>query len=174
MQVVVGRVARTHGLRGEVSVEVRTDEPDRRFAPGSVLQVGDVTGNRLTVKAAREQGPRLLVSFTGVSDRGAAEALRGALLSVDVEEDDRPTDPEEFYDRQLLGLRAVTTDGAAVGVVTDVMHLPAQDVLVLRDLAKAEVLVPFVTELVPSVDLDAGHLVIADRPGLLEDSAAEA
>lgn len=173
MEVVVGRVARTHGIRGEVAVELRTDEPDRRFAPGTVLQVGELGVRRLTVRTARAQGTRLLVSFTGIDDRGAAEELRGALLSVDVEEGDRPTDPEEFYDRQLVGLPALTTDGVAVGVVSEVMHLPAQDLLVLRDSAGAEVLVPFVAELVPDVDLDAGRIVIADRPGLLEDSAAE-
>ena len=174
MQVVVGRVARTHGVRGEVAVEVHTDEPDRRFTPGTVLQVGDGGARRLTVRSTRNQAARLLVSFAGVEDRGAAEELRGALLSVDVEEGDRPADPEEFYDRQLVGLRAVTTDGAAAGVVTEIMHLPAQDLLVLRDPAGAEVLVPFVTELVPHVDLEVGQVVIADRPGLLEDSAAEA
>ena len=174
MQVVVGRVARPHGIRGEVAVELHTDEPHRRFARGAVLRLADPAGRSLTVRTTREQGARLLVGFAEVADRQAAEALRGVLLTVEVDEEDRPADPEEFYDRQLIGLTAVTTDGSFVGVVTEVMHLPAQDVLVLRGPSGAQALVPFVSELVPSVDVAAGRVVIVDRAGLLEDPAAEA
>ena len=171
MDVVVGRVGRAHGIRGELVVEPRTDEPDRRFAPGAVLHVAERGDGMLTVRSAHRQGARLRVSFAEVGDRESAEALRGALLAVDVDADERPEDAEEYYDRQLVGLVAVTTEGSTAGVVAEVMHLPAQDVLVLRRPDGAQALVPFVAELVPEVDLAAGRLVVADRPGLLDDAA---
>lgn len=173
MDVVVGRVARAHGIRGELVVELRTDEPERRFMPGAVLHVADDEERTLTVRSTRTQGPRLRVSFAEVSNREAAEALRGAILATRVDADERPDDPEEFYDRQLVGLAAVTTDGSAAGVVAEVMHLPAQDLLVVRRSDGAQALVPFVTELVPEVDLAAGRIVVADRPGLLDDTTPE-
>jgi 16S rRNA processing protein RimM len=168
VQVVVGRIGRPHGVRGELSVQSRTDEPERRFAAGVVLHTDHPPRKVLTVRAARPHGNRLLVSFAEVADRTSAEALHGVLLSAEVDEAERPEDPEEFYDRQLLGLAAVTTDGRAVGVVSDVLHLPAHDLLAIRPTTGPQVLVPFVSDLVPDVDVAAGRVVIADRPGLLE------
>jgi 16S rRNA processing protein RimM len=173
VEVVVGRLGRPHGVRGEIAVQLRTDEPERRFAPGATLATDRPGHPALTVRAARRHGPRLLVSFAEVRDRTRAEGLQGALLSADVDEAETPADPDEFYDRHLVGLNAVTPDGLDVGVVTQVMHLPAHDVLSITSALGEELLVPFVTELVPRVDLSAGRVVVSDLPGLL-DPADEA
>lgn len=173
MEVVVGRVGRAHGVRGEVTVDLRTDEPDRRFAPGVTLRPEPSSRSSLTVRSTRPHGTRLLVTFEQISDRAAAESLRGATLLAALADDARPADPEEYYDHQLIGLHVRTADGDRVGAVSDVMHLPAQDVIVVATASGRKALVPFVTELVPAVDLDAGELTVADRPGLLAEAAEE-
>ncbi|MGH3424303.1 MAG: ribosome maturation factor RimM [Nocardioidaceae bacterium] len=174
MQVVIGKVGRAHGVRGEVAVEVRTDEPERRFAPGSVLCFEGRGGDGdLTVTSARPHSGRLLVRFEQVDDRSAAEALRGATLSVEVDQREHPEDPEEYYDHQLVGLEARTGPGDVVGAVAEVLHLPAQDTLSITTPAGGEVLVPFVADLVPEVHVDDGYLVVADVPGLLDPDTAE-
>jgi 16S rRNA processing protein RimM len=175
-QVTVGRIGRPHGVRGEVSVEVRTDEPDRRFHEGARLAVrapraGAPVPDPLTVTGTRWHQGRLLVTFAETRDRTAAEALRDCLLLVDVDPDVRPDDPEEFYDHQLVGLAVRARDEAGVrpvGSVTEVLHSGAQDLLVVRRDDGREVMVPFVAALVTEVDVTAGHLVVDDRPGLLE------
>ncbi|MDQ3105075.1 MAG: ribosome maturation factor RimM [Actinomycetota bacterium] len=172
MDVVVGVVGRPHALRGEVGVELRTDEPETRFAVGAVLRVRPrgpraTTTRRLTIRSARRHGARLLVGFDEVTDRTAAEGLIGARLVVDVGVGERPSDPEEFYDHQLVGLAARTSDGAEVGTVAEVRHLPAQDLLVIAGDGGTH-LVPFVTALVPTVDLGAGTLTVDPVPGLLD------
>jgi 16S rRNA processing protein RimM len=178
-EVVVGRVGKPHGVRGEVSVELRTDEPERRFAVGrSLLVRRPGTGpapaySRLTVEATRWHQDRLLVRFEELPDRNAAEAARGLLLVTEVDLGETPEDPEEFYDHQLVGLRVATTDGVEVGVVGEVLHSGAQDLLVVSREGRDDALVPFVTALVPEVDLAAGVLRVADRPGLLEPLAEE-
>ncbi len=169
MDRVVGRVGRAHGLRGEVMVEVRTDDPERRFGPGASVRT-DPGGRTLTVEHGRVHSGRLLVRFEGIHDRNAADALRGALLVVEIDPQERPDDPEEFYDHQLEGLRAVTVDGEPLGEVTEVLHLPAQDVLaLLRDDSGDELLVPFVSAIVPVVDLEGGRVVVDPPPGLLPE-----
>ena len=173
MQLVVGRVGRAHGIKGEVGVEVRTDDPDARFAVGASVLTDPAERGPLRVDGARWHSGRLLINFVGVADRTAAEALRGTLLLVDVDESQRPADPDEFYDHQLTGLRVVTTAGDDVGEVADVLHLPAQDVLAIRRADGVEVLVPFVKELVPAVDLDAKQVSVEPRPGLLDPEAAD-
>ncbi len=169
VELLVGRVGRAHGLKGDVAVDVRTDEPDRRFAAGTTY---DTARGRLTVASTAWHGQRLVVSFHEASDRAAADGLRGVELRVAVPSDVRPDDPDEFYDHQLVGLTACSESGEVVGPVTDVLHLPAQDVLVIRR-GSRDVLVPFVCELVPAVDLTSGQVVVADQPGLLEDEPAE-
>jgi 16S rRNA processing protein RimM len=167
VEVVVGVVGRAHGLRGEVTVELRTDEPNRRFAPGRQLRAED-SARLFTVVAAREHSGRLLVTFDELTDRTSADTVRGTRLVADVASDERPAAAEEFYDRQLIGLRVRRGDGADVGRVTAVLHLPLQDVLEI-DGAHGRHLVPFVAALVPQVKLDEGWLRIADVPGLLDD-----
>ncbi len=168
MQVVVGRIGRPHGIRGEVTVEVRTDDPDLRFAPGSVLATEPARVGPVTVAAARWHSGRLLLLVAGVSDRTGAEALRGVVLSADLDPDEVPEDPEEFFDHQLRSLRVVTVAGEEVGVVDDVVHLPGQDLLSVRRPDGREVLVPFVAEIVPDIDVSAGLVRVDLPPGLLE------
>ena len=130
MQLVVGRVGRAHGVRGEVSVQVRTDDPGRRFAPGSVLATDPAALGPLTVGSVRWHLGRLLVRFDGLADRTRAEELAGALLLVDSAAVGTPEDPDEFNDHDLIGLVAVTVAGDRVGTVTDVLH-HGQDLLVI-------------------------------------------
>jgi len=167
----VGRVARPHGVRGELLVEVRTDEPEQRFAAGTSLAATLRSGERtaLTVTSARPHGVRLLVRFDEVAGRDGAEALRGALLTVDSSALPPPSDPDEFYDHQLEGLTALLSDGTVVGVVTEVAHGPGGELLVIaRDGDGSELLVPFVRDIVPTVDLDAGQLILTPPDGLLD------
>ncbi|MGJ9414017.1 ribosome maturation factor RimM [Aeromicrobium sp. CF4.19] len=170
MLVVVGRIGRAHGIKGDLAVEIRTDEPERRFAPGSSL-VGE-DGRRLGVVTSRQHSGRLVVRFDGVDDRTAAEQLTGLVLQAEVDEADEPSGEEEFYDHQLIGLRVVRTSGEPVGTVRSITHLPAQDLLAV-DADGREVLVPFVSALVPAVDLAGGTLTVADVPGLLDPDGAE-
>jgi 16S rRNA processing protein RimM len=192
MQIAVGQVVRAHGIRGEVLVAVRTDEPRARFAPGSVLPTEPPERGPLTVAAARWHSGRLIVSFEGVGDRTAAEGLRGTLLILDSAQITSLSDPDEFYDHELIGLGVVTAAGDPVGVVADVLH-HGQDLLVVRregapgqvtpgqvtpgsqGREAAEALVPFVSAIVTDVDVAAGRLVIDPPPGLLDpDEAIEA
>jgi 16S rRNA processing protein RimM len=174
--IVVGRIGRPHGIKGEVSVEPRTDEPDRRFAAGARLTSTNerpgVTGPaHLTVAGTRWHSGRLLVRFEEITDRNGAEEARGTLLSVVVDPDERPEDPEEFYDHQLVGLDVVTTDGRPVGTLREIVHGSAQDLLVIAPVEPgADVLVPFVADLVPEVDLPGRRILVNDLPGLLSDA----
>jgi 16S rRNA processing protein RimM len=103
-----------------------------------------------------------------VADRSTAESLRGVLLLAEVADDERPDDPDEFYDHQLAGLAVVTTRGGHVGDVAEVLHLPSQDLLAVRTADGREVLIPFVAQIVPSIDLEAGRVVVDPPPGLID------
>ncbi|TQK72066.1 ribosome maturation factor RimM [Nocardioides sp. SLBN-35] len=171
IEVVVGRIGKPHGIRGEVTVDVRTDEPERRYADGAVLQVEAPRGSAfaartLTVSRTRWHQGVLLASFAELPDRTAAEAARGVVLRAVVPVDERPEDPEEFYDHQLVGLAAVDLEGTPLGEVVGLTH-GAQDLLRIRTADRREALVPFVSALVPEVDLAGGRVVIVDRPGLV-------
>jgi 16S rRNA processing protein RimM len=170
MQVTVGRIGRPHGIRGDVVVGVRTDEPELRFAVGSRLDTDRTGVGPLTVAAVRWQSGELIVRFAGIRDRTAAAELRGAWLSVDSGSLASPDDPDEFRDHQLIGLSVRTAGGRAVGVVTDVLH-HGQDLLAIQPEAapagSAEILVPFVKAIVTDVDVAAGVLVIDPPAGLL-------
>ena len=169
--MVVGVIGRPHGVRGDLSVVPRTDEPERRFAVGVRLRSED--GRRtFTVTECRQPQGRLLVRFAEVADRTAAESVRGIVLVTDVAEDERPSDDGEFYDRQLVGLSVRRSDGERIGTVRSVLHLPTQDTLEI-DTDDGPRLVPFVSALVPEIDLAAGTLTVADVPGLLSEVAGE-
>jgi 16S rRNA processing protein RimM len=194
MQLVVGRITRPHGVRGEVSVEVHTDEPERRFAVGSVLATDPAEAGPLTVESARWHTGRLLIDFAGITERDQAEGLRGVWLTLDSAQAGSSDDPDEFHDHELIGLAVVTVSGEPVGRVTDVRHF-GQDLLVIQPAGRAEaapatagpagparpgqtvqpdgLLVPFVAAIVPEVDVAAGRLVIDPPPGLLELGTAE-
>jgi 16S rRNA processing protein RimM len=171
MQLVVGRVGRPHGIRGELTVQVHTDDPDLRFAAGSVLATEPAERGPLTVSSSRWHSGRLLVRFAGYADRTTAEDLRGTLLVMDSAEVGPTADPDEFHDYELIGLEVVTGAGDPVGVVTDVLH-QGQNLLVVRPAPdhpdREEILVPFVATIVPEVDVKAGRLVIDPPPGLLD------
>jgi 16S rRNA processing protein RimM len=173
VEVVVGRIGRPHGIKGEVTVEVRTDDPEGRLGPGAVVRTDPEAAGPLTVTGGHVHSGRLLLTFAGVADRGAAEALRGVLLVAEVDPDERLEDPEEFYDHQLVGLAVETVDGRPVGELVEMLHLPGQDVLAVRRPDGGEVLVPFVTEIVPTVDLDGHKVIIDPPPGLLDPDATE-
>lgn len=172
IDVVVGRIGKPHGLRGEVTVEVRSDEPEQRFAPGATLRAESPRGSAaaqssLTVIGTRWHQGRLLATFEQLPDRTAAEAARGILLHALVDPLARPEDPDEFYDHQLVGLVATDLDGRRLGEVTGLVHGGAQDLLKIRTPDERDTLVPFVKDLVPEVDLEARRVVVADRPGLV-------
>ncbi|MEA5154630.1 ribosome maturation factor RimM [Raineyella sp.] len=169
--VVVGRIGKPHGIRGEVTVELRTDEPERRFAVGERLVV-EGTGRTLTVTATHWHQSRLLVLFEELPDRTAVEAARGWMLTAEVDQAELPAEKDSYYDRQLIGLTALTAAGERAGTVEFVVHLPAQDLLEISTPAGTR-LVPFVAALVPAVDLAAGTLTLADVPGLLTDLETE-
>jgi 16S rRNA processing protein RimM len=169
MDLVVGRVAKAHGVTGEVVVDVRTDDPDTRFAPGNTLRgrAKDGTERRFVVNSAREHGGRLLVRLDGVADRDGADALRATLFLVDSGELPPIEDPDEFYDHQLEGLRVRTTEGTEVGTVAEVLHTAAGELLSVRG-EDGEVLVPFVSAIVTSVSLTDQVIEIDPPEGLLE------
>jgi len=165
MLVVVGRTGRPHGVRGAISIDVRTDEPDRRFVPGAVLVSS--SGRELTIESAVWHSGRLLVTFEGFADRTAVEELRGQELSVDRDDSEAPEDPEEFYDSALIDCQVFAGD-EALGRVVEVAHLPSQDLLVVHDEEGAEILVPFISAIVPVVDIAARRIEIDPPPGLLD------
>jgi 16S rRNA processing protein RimM len=169
-RLVIGRVVKPHGLRGEVVVEVLSDDPDR-FEPGLELATGDpevpaAPSRPLRVAATRRHQGMLLVTFAGLADRDAVEDLRGELLTIPFGAA-RPLGPDEFWSHQLTGLAVVDHSGAEVGSVAEVLPGAAHDLLQIRLAAGGEALVPAVAALV-TVDLDAGRIVVADLPGLLD------
>ncbi|WHM36341.1 ribosome maturation factor RimM [Streptomyces sp. BPTC-684] len=171
MQLVVARIGRAHGIKGEVTVEVRTDEPELRLAPGAVLATDPASTGPLTIETGRVHSGRLLLRFEGVRDRTAAEALRNTLLIADVDPDERPEEDDEYYDHQLIDLDVVLTDGTEVGRITEISHLPSQDLFIVERPDGTEVMVPFVEEIVTEIDLDEQRAVIDPPPGLIDDRA---
>lgn len=171
MQLVVARIGRAHGIKGEVTVEVRTDEPELRLGPGAVLATDPASVGPLTIETGRVHSGRLLLRFEGVRDRNAAEALRNTLLIADVDPDERPEDEDEYYDHQLIDLDVVTVDGTAVGRISEISHLPTQDLFVVERPDGTEVYVPFVEEIVTEIDLEEQRAVIDPPPGLIDDRA---
>ncbi|MPZ25724.1 MAG: ribosome maturation factor RimM [Micromonosporaceae bacterium] len=179
MLLTVGRIVRPHGVRGEVLVEISTDEPEQRYAVGATLVAGEPSAGRrrppdppppesLTIEALRPHQGRLIVTFQGVADRDAADRLRGLLLYVDSATLTPPTDPDEFHDQQLVGLAAVSPAGERLGEVTRVDHGSAADRLVVARPDGRTALVPFVAAIVPEVDLAGGRVVVDPPPGLLD------
>jgi 16S rRNA processing protein RimM len=172
MELVVGRVAKSHGVRGELVVEVRTDSPDERFAPGTRLRGRAPRGGPVrdyTVSAAREHSGRLLLTLAEVTDRTAADALRGTLFVIDSGDLAPSLDPDEFYDHELEGLTVQLGDGTVVGTVREMLHSPAGELLAVTAAADGrEILIPFVTAIVPTVSVAQGRLIVDPPEGLLE------
>jgi 16S rRNA processing protein RimM len=165
--VVVGRIGRPHGVRGEVTIEVRTDDPDARFRVGTALRTDPADRGPLTVTGARWHREVLLLAFEGYDSREEVEALRDTLLEVPVAELPDLEDPDSYYDHQLVGLAVRLPDGTALGEVSAVRHEGA-DLLVVRRTDGGELLVPFVAAIVPTVDVAGGHVVVDPPEGLLD------
>ena len=170
-QLRVGRLVKAHGLKGALKVELYTDDPARRFTPGATftLQVPVASawhGKSLELIELRWYNTHAVAFFKDVLDRTAAESLVKAILWVEQDVGELPVEEDAWYDHQLVGL-AVIRDGARVGVVTHIDHLPAQDLLTVKTDA-GDVLVPFVKAIVPSVDIKAGTLTVSPPPGLFE------
>lgn len=172
MDLVVGRVIKAHGIGGEVVVDVRTDDPELRFARGTALRARarDKTERTLVVESMREHSGRLLVRLEGVVGRDAADALRGILFIVDTGDLPPIDDPDEFYDHQLEGLRVRTIAGLEIGTVGEVLHTGAGELLAVRPAEGdgPEILVPFVGAIVTSVSLADGVVEIDPPDGLLD------
>ena len=171
MQLVVARVGRAHGIKGEVTVEVRTDEPELRLPPGAVLATDPATAGPLTIETGRVHSGRLLLRFAGVHDRTGAEALRNVLLIADVDPEEMPEGEDEYYDHQLMDLDVVLADGTEIGRITEISHLPSQDLFVVERPDGSEVYIPFVQEIVVEIDLEEQRAVIDPPPGLIDDKA---
>jgi len=157
MRLNVGRSGRAHGILGEATIEVRTDDAASRFALGATLET-DSNGN-LVVESVRVHNGILLLSFAGYTDRNAVEKLRDVLLYSDVDIDAPGEDEDDYHVLQLIGCRAELEDGSTLGEVSDVLNLPGQDVLVIKA-DSGEVLIPFVRVLVPVVDIAGKRLTV--------------
>lgn len=164
MQLTVATLGRPHGLRGELALDVRTDRPEDRLAVGTVLHTVPAAVGPLTVRTTRVLNGRWYATFEEVGDRTAAEEVRGVELVVEVEGSD---EEDAWYPYELVGLRAERPDGRVVGEVVGLEHLPAQDVLVVREPGGARSLVPFVRSIVPVVDVPGGRVVVDPPHGLL-------
>lgn len=167
MQLVVARIGRAHGVLGEATVEVRTDQPEDRFYVGSVLVTEPSTFGPLTITSVRDHNGTLLLGFAGVSDRNEIEKLRNVLLLAEVDIDADSTE-DDFHVQQLLQCQVTTDAGIEIGPVTDVINLPGQDVLTV-DYNGREVLIPFVKAIVPIVDVKNRKIIIIPPAGLLDD-----
>jgi 16S rRNA processing protein RimM len=157
MRLNVGRIGRAHGILGEATIEVRTDDAASRFAIGAALET-DSSGT-LVVESVRVHNGILLLSFAGYADRNAVEKLRDVLLYADVDIDAPGEDEDDYHVLQLIGCRAELEDGSTLGEVSDVLNLPGQDVLVIKG-ESGEVLIPFVRVLVPVVDIAGKRLTV--------------
>jgi 16S rRNA processing protein RimM len=165
MKLNVGRIGKAHGILGEATIEVRTDEAEDRFAIGAVLETEN-HGN-LTVVSARVHNGILLLGFDGIEDRNAIEALRNELLYTDVDINAPGIDEDDYHVLQLVGCKAYLVDGDEFGDVADVLNLPGQDVLVIKN-NEGETLIPFVRQLVPLVDIGAKRLTVI--PPVIEET----
>jgi 16S rRNA processing protein RimM len=170
---VIARIGKPHGLLGEVTVQLHTDEPERRLAVGTALdtEAAPCTGvpRALTVRSTRVHNGVWLVAFEEIPDRTGAESLRGTRLVVDAA-DLLPADDEDdvFTEEQLRGLTVVDPAGSVLGEVGGLELGAAQDRLVILLPDGREAQVPFVTALVPEVDLEAGRVVVDAPAGLLD------
>ena len=159
MLLVVGRIGRAHGVRGEVTVEVRTDSPDERFKIGQILKTDPESNGPLIIESIRNNSGTLLLSFKNFNDRSAVEKLRNTLILADVDPSQSNTSENDFHISQIVGAKVVDRNGKTLGLVKDVLSLPAQDTLVV-DSDEGEVLVPFVKSYVPVVSIERAEITV--------------
>ena len=170
MELVIGRIGKAHGLRGEVTVGVRTDEPDERFAIGAVIRTDPAERGPLTVTGKRAiGGGKLALAFAEIPDRSAAEELRGTMLVMDTDDLPELDDEDEFYDHEIEGMTVHTEDGTEIGVVLQVIHTAGGDTLAVRASgSRREILIPFVRSIVPTIERRSRSMTITPPEGLLE------
>ena len=157
MRLLVGRIGRAHGILGEATIEVRTDDPDTRFAIGQKLQTDEL--GDLTITSGRVHNGILLLGFAGFTDRNQIEKLRNTLLYAQVDINESREDEDDYHVLQIIGCEAFLENESLFGEVTDVINLPGQDLLAIRT-ASGETLIPFVRQLVPIVDVKNKRLVV--------------
>lgn len=171
MLLVVGRIGRAHGVLGEATIEVRTDVPDERFYIGAKLETEPESVGPLTITAARDHNGILLLKFAEANSRNEIEKFRDTLLKAEVDMSQENLHEDEFHVQQLIGLKVQTDGGVHVGTLTDVLNLPGQDLLAVET-ENGEILIPFVYEIVPEIDLESGVVTIVPPPGLLNSADA--
>jgi 16S rRNA processing protein RimM len=178
-QLRVGRLTKAHGLKGAIKIELFTDDPDRRFVPGAVftLQVPTSSpwhGKTLEPNELKWYNSHPVAFFKGIGDRTTAESAIKAILWVDQDLTEESDEDDAWFDHHLVGLK-VLRDGAQIGTVVRVDHLPAQDLIAVKvdsaDDGAAEVLVPFVKAIVTAVDIKGGTLTVDPPLGLFETLA---
>jgi 16S rRNA processing protein RimM len=157
MRLNVGRIGKAHGILGEATIEVRTDEAEDRFALGAQLETD--SHGVLTVASARVHNGILLLGFEGIENRNQIELLRNELLYADVDIDAPGQDDDDYHVLQLIGCTAFLEDGSEFGTVTDVLNLPGQDVLAIET-STGEAMIPFVHQLVPTVDISNKRMTV--------------
>ncbi|MCC3762410.1 ribosome maturation factor RimM [Glycomyces sp. TRM65418] len=169
-ELVVGRIVRPHGLRGEVVVEVRTDDPETRFQPGVEYRTtgGRLKGAPLKAATVRWHQGRPMIGFEGHTDRNASELLRGVVLSVEIDEEELVADEDEVHDTLLIGLTVIDREAGEVGTVSRVDHGAAYETLVVKRKGRTPALIPFVADMIGEVDVEAGRIRVDLPPGLLE------
>ena len=170
MRIVIGRIGKPHGTRGEVTVEPRTDEPELRFAPDAVLLTETAP---VQIETVRFHHNTPLIKFVGVESRESAELLRNTMLHIESDDDIAPNDEDEFWDHELMRMQVYAPDGTALGTIADVLHLPGQDVLVVSTPDEREVLLPFVRTIVTEISRETSRVTVADPGGLFDDGEAE-
>ena len=166
MLLVVGRIGRAHGIHGEATIEIRTDLPDERFVIGAELVTDPSTNGPLTIESARDHNGILLLKFKEIADRTGIEKVRDTLLLADVDMSEEAIYEDEYHVQQLIGCAVVLESGEKIGELTDVLNLPGQDLLAIKG-AEGEILIPFVAEFVPDVDIQARTITVVPPPGLL-------
>lgn len=170
MKLTVARIGRAHGLKGEVTVEVRTDIPDDRLVPGEVYETEPAGAGPLTIGQVRTQAGRWYLRFEEVTTREAADAARGVELVIDGDESD---EDDAWYVHELVGLTAKRDSGEVIGEVVDLQSMPAQDLLIIKQASGHRAMIPFVDEFVADVDLEGGEITLTPPHGLLDGETPE-
>ena len=166
MLLVVGRIGRAHGVHGEATIEIRTDLPDERFVVGARLETDPTSNGPLTIESVRDNNGILLLKFKEIKDRTAIEKVRDTLLLADVDMTQEADYEDEYHVQQLIGCKVLLESGEEIGVLNDVLNLPGQDLLSIVG-AQGEILIPFIAEFVPEVDIEERRIVVAPPAGLL-------
>ncbi len=171
MELVVGRLGRPHGVQGEISVEIRTDEPEERFKNGVTLFLKENKKN-LTVSTSRWHQQKMLVKFDEITDRDMADEIKGKTLMVTIDENQLENKKDQYYEFQLVNLNVKDNKNNLLGKVKEVISGNAQDLIVVEANNQKEVMVPFVKQIVKDVDLVNKEIKMDPPPGLFDEENA--